>query len=81
MYRHRYINQHSQFGRTYCTLILEDLEGDMPLVRIDKEFGFELQDLDQEVLFQEARKEIIAAQLNYNQSLALIAEQLQEVTE
>lgn len=69
MYRYRYINQHSQFGRTTCTLILEDLEGNMPLIRIDKEFAASKEDLDQELLYQEARKEILLAQQNYDNGI------------
>jgi hypothetical protein len=73
VYRYRYINQHSQFGRTTCTLILSDLEGDMPDVRIDKEFGMSANQLDNEILYQEAAKEIMAAQQVYNDVQAALA--------
>ena len=66
MYRHRYINKLSQFGRTSCTLILEDLEGSMPMVRIEKEFAASLEELDEEVFYQEASKEIRIAQQAYD---------------
>jgi hypothetical protein len=65
-YRYRYINTHTQFGRTSCTLILNDLETGMPDVRIDKEFNVSLSQLDAEMLYQAAAVEIQVAQIAYN---------------
>lgn len=73
MYRYRYINKSSQFGRTTCTLILDDLEGQMPSVRIDKEFGFPIDQLDDETLYQEAAFEIQTAQQAYDDAQAQLA--------
>lgn len=70
MYRYRYINKISQFGRTSCTLILDDLEGNMPTVRLEKEFNLDDNSLDKEVLYQEASKEIKIAQQAYDEMLA-----------
>jgi len=70
VYRHRYINKTSQFGRTNCTLILDDLEGTMPSVRIDKEFLVPSNQLDEETLYQEAAKEIRSAQQAYDAMIA-----------
>jgi hypothetical protein len=74
MYRYRYVNMHSQFGRTACTLLLDDLEGDMPSVRIDKEFGMPISQIDDETLYQAASLEIQTAQGAYD---AYLAEQAQ----
>ena len=75
MYRYRYINQLSQFGRTSCTLILDDIEGDMPTVRLEKEFGMSSDQLDSEILYAEAAKEIKVAQQAYNDQQAELAAQ------
>lgn len=77
MYRFRYINKHFQFGRTNYTLLLEDLEGDMPAVRVEKEFALSPEQIDSDFLYQEARKEILAAQEAYNEMLA--AQESEEV--
>ena len=69
MYRYRYINKHCQFGRTNYTLILEDLENEMPTVRIEKEFGIDKELIDEDFLYTEAKKDIISAQEAYKQSL------------
>ena len=74
MYRYRYINQISQFGRTQCTLILDDLETQMPQVRIEKEFGVPADQLDDETLYQEAAFEITVAQANYDAAQATLAD-------
>lgn len=66
MYRYRYINQMTQYGRTLCTLVLSDLETGMPEVRVDKEFDVPASDLDAETLYQAAATEIIAAQASYD---------------
>ncbi len=71
MYRYRYINTHSQFGRTTCTLMLDDLETDMPEVVIYKEFNVPLEQLDDETLYQEASIEIVNAQAAYDAWSAL----------
>jgi hypothetical protein len=73
MYRYRYINKLSQFGRTNCTLILDDLEGKMPSIRLEKEFGMPLEHLDEETLYVEASKEIKNAQQAYDDQLAVLA--------
>jgi hypothetical protein len=73
MYRYRYINMCSQFGRTNCTLLLDDLETQMPSVRIDKEFGMPLNELDDETLYQEAAIEIVNATQAYNDAQAELA--------
>jgi hypothetical protein len=70
VYRYRYINTQSQHGRTFSTLILEDLETDMPDVRIDKEFGIPLDQLDDEMLYQAASYEIQIAQQAYDNWMA-----------
>lgn len=75
MYRYRYINKHSQFGRTTCTLILDDLETQMPSVRIDKEFGMPINQIDEETFYQEAAREIQNAQQAYNDAQAALAAQ------
>lgn len=60
MYSYRYINEHYQFGETNYSLILEDLDSDpIKIVRIDKTFKLSPNEIDQEFLYQEARKEII----------------------
>lgn len=61
-YRYRYINKLIQFGKITYTLILQDLEGDMPEMRLDKQFDA----VDDEILYQEASKEIISATKLYN---------------
>jgi hypothetical protein len=77
MYRHRYINILSQFGRTSCTLILDDLEGNMPTIRLEKEFNMTADQLDNEILYQEASKEIRASQQAYDeqQATSIIADE------
>lgn len=75
MYRYRYINMCSQFGRTNCTLILDDLETQMPSVRIDKEFNLPKDQLDDETLYQEAAFEITNATQAYNDQQAELAAQ------
>lgn len=75
MYRYRYINKFCQFGRTSCTLILEDLEDDMPLVRIEKEFPLELSHIDSEFLYQDASKEIKAATIAYREQEEAVSEE------
>lgn len=70
MYRYRYINKHEQFSRTCYTLILQDLEGSMPDIRIEKEFGMLAKDIDEDILYKEASKEIQIAQQAYD-SLAV----------
>jgi hypothetical protein len=70
MYRPRYINKIEQFGRTSYTLILEDLEGAMPIVRLDKEFGCPSAQIDDEMLYQAASVEIKAANQAYSDYLA-----------
>lgn len=69
MYRYRYINKHFQFGRTSYTLLLEDLEGILPSIRIEKEFSLDPNQIDEDFLFQEAKKDITVAQQAYNDSL------------
>lgn len=60
MYSYRYINKFYQFGETNYTLILEDLDSDpIKVVRIDKTFQKSPDEIDDEFLYQEARKEII----------------------
>lgn len=61
MYRYRYINKHVQFEATNYTLVLEDLEGDMsvPLVRIEKTFNVDPSLIDNDFLYNEARKDIL----------------------
>jgi hypothetical protein len=66
MYRYRYINTQSQFGRTSCLLVLSDLETGMPEVRIYKEFGVMADQLDDETLYQAASIEIQNAQAAYD---------------
>jgi hypothetical protein len=66
MYNYRYINECSQFGRTTCTLILDDLEGEMPSVRMDLEFGVPSNQLDDETLYQAAAIQIQAAVAAYD---------------
>lgn len=70
MYRYRYINKHEQYGRTSYTLLLQDIEAGMPDIRIEKEFGMLSKDIDDEVLFQEAAKEIAAGIQAYSDYLA-----------
>lgn len=77
MYRYRYINQLSQFGRTSYTLILDDLEGDMPVIRLEKEFGMPIDQIDNEFLYQEASKEIKIAQQDYNDQQAELAAKIE----
>lgn len=59
MYRYRYINKHYQFGYTTYTLVLEDLENSLPTVRLDKSFNTDPQLIDDDFLYQEARKDIL----------------------
>lgn len=74
MYRYRYINQSTQFGRTTCTLLLDDLETGMPSVRVDKEFGVPLVQLDAETMYQAAAVEIMNAQAAYDTAQAVQAQ-------
>lgn len=75
MYRYRYINKHFQFGETSYSLILEDLEGGMPLVRIEKIFKLDPSLLDDDYLYTEASKEIIAAIAVFNEQNQSIEQQ------
>lgn len=60
MYSYRYINQLYQFNQTNYTLILEDLENpDVPVVRIDKCFSKSPSEIDNEFLYNEAKKDIL----------------------
>lgn len=63
MYRYRYINKHIQFGCASYTLVLEDLEGDMtiPTIRIEKTFNIDPELIDDDFLYNEARKDILMA--------------------
>jgi hypothetical protein len=76
MYRFRYINKHVQFGQLNCTLVLDDLEGSMPSVRVEKQFTIDNDnEIDDETLYQEASKEIRIAQINYDTQQAELAAQ------
>ena len=59
MYIGRYINKHVQFEETNYTLILEDNDGILPTVRVEKTFSTDPNLLDNEFLYQEAKKEIL----------------------
>lgn len=65
MYQAKYINPLVQFGTVYLTLILEDDEGIMPLVRQDKKFTRPEQ-ITEEGLKAEAQKTIEQAIYNFN---------------
>lgn len=61
MYRYRYINKHYQFEHVNYTLVLEDLEGDTdyPIVRIEKSFAIDPALIDNDFLYEQAKKDII----------------------
>jgi len=71
MYTSRYINKHYQFGETNYTLILEDLEGGKPTYRIEKTFKLSPDEIDQEFLYQEAKKEISRILIELEQEPAI----------
>lgn len=77
-YNAKYINPLVQFGSVNLTLILEDDEGIMPPVRIDKKFR-EAEQITEEGLKAEADKEIARAIENYNLSLIPQEEQTNEL--
>jgi len=60
VYIYRYINKLHQFDRTEYTLILEDLEKpSVEPIRIQKTFLISPNLIDEEFLFQEAKKEML----------------------
>lgn len=78
MYNYRYINKHCQFGRTCYTLILDDISGLMPTVRIDKEFNKSDTEIDREFLYQEAKKDIAIALKAYSERVVALPEAEEE---
>jgi len=68
MYRYRYINPHYQFGQMNYSLILEDLEDGMPLVRIEKCFNVSPNEIDDNFLANQANIDILNAIQAYNDS-------------
>jgi len=75
MYRYRFINKHVQFGATNYTLVLEDLEDGMPMVRVEKSFKIDPSQIDDSFLYSQAAPEIISATNAYNQAQADLAAQ------
>lgn len=59
MYNYRYINKLAQFGHVNYTLILEDIDDPNVIIRIEKCFKKALSEIDDDFLYQEARKEMI----------------------
>ena len=59
-YGYRYINKITQFGLTTFTLILEDIDNyEEVTYRIEKSFKTPVELIDDEFLYQEAKKEIL----------------------
>jgi len=80
MYNYRYINRLYQFGETNYSLILEDLDSNpVKIKRIEKTFKKSPEEIDNEFLYQEARKEIlIAVQEDLERSLEQNSENIME---
>lgn len=80
MYSYRYINRHYQFGETNYSLILEDLDSNpVKSKRIEKTFRKSPEEIDDNFLYEEARKEIlIAIQEDLERSLEQNSEEIVE---
>lgn len=59
-YKGRFINPHRQHGKKGYTLHLEDDEGVLPAIRVDKSFR---EDVSDEEMLLEAQREVLAVVL------------------